>query len=204
MKVVEGATGGKRRYRMAARATATAATRSAIAEAFSESLLDLHYEEITLDMVAARAEVTVQTVIRHFGAKEELFATVAREQGAQEAARRAEAVPGDIPGALRIVVAHYERVGDVVLRLLAQEDRFAAIREVTDAGRQIHYDWVERAFAPFLQPMSRASRRRRQGQLVVLTDVFVWRLLRRDLRFSRAQTELAMTEPVEALLNGGK
>ncbi len=204
MKVAEGARHGKRRYRMAARADATAATRSAIVAAFLGSFLDLHYEQITLDVVAARAGVTVQTVIRHFGSKEELFASAARQVGAEETARRAEAVPGDVGGAVRILVAHYERIGDVVLRLLAQEDRFAAIREVTDTGRQVHYDWVDRAFAPFLEAMPPAARRQRHGQLVTLTDVFVWRLLRHDLDFSRRKTELMMSETVEALLNGGK
>ena len=47
-------------------------------------------------MVAARAGVTVQTVIRHFRSKEELFGKVAWEAAAQESARRAEAVPGAV------------------------------------------------------------------------------------------------------------
>jgi hypothetical protein len=51
--------------------------------------------------------------------------------------------------------------------------------------------------------MTAGMRRRRRGQLVVLTDVFTWRLLRRDLGFGQRQTELAMTEMVKALLNGG-
>jgi hypothetical protein len=95
-------------------------------------------------------------------------------------------------------------IGDAVLRLLAQEDRIAAVREVADAGRQIHYQWVERAFSPFLQTTDLATRRRRRGQLIVLAHVFARRLLRRDLGFGRRQTELAMTEMVNALLNGGK
>ena len=73
-------------------------------------------------------------MIRHFRSKEELFGTVVRGAAAEESARRAEAVPGDVRDAVRIVVAHYERIGDVVLRLLAQEDRIAAIREVGRCG----------------------------------------------------------------------
>ena len=34
-------------------------------------LIELHYDEITLEMVAALAGLTVQTVIRHFGSREE-------------------------------------------------------------------------------------------------------------------------------------
>jgi AcrR family transcriptional regulator len=155
-------------------------------------------------MVAARAGVTVQTVIRHFRSKEELFGKVAWEAAAEESARRAEAVPGDVRDAVRIVVARYERIGDAVLRLVAQEDRIAAVREVADAGRQIHYQWVERAFSPFLQTTDLATRRRRRGQLIVLTDVYAWRCCAGDLGFGRRQTDLAMTEMINALLNGGK
>jgi AcrR family transcriptional regulator len=187
---------------MTARAEAAAATRQAIVDAYLEVFVNRNYDEITLDSVAERAGVTVQTVIRRFGSKEELFATVVRETAVQEAALRADAVPGDVRHAVRTVVAHYERIGDVVLRVLGQEDRFPALREATDAGREIHYGWVERAFAPFLEATAPALRRRRRGQLVVLTDIFTWRLLRRDLGFSQRQTELAMTEMVNALLNG--
>jgi AcrR family transcriptional regulator len=203
MNLAKADTGPKRGYRMAARAEAAAATREAIVRGFWELFLELPYEEVTLDVVATRGGVTAQTVIRHFGSKEGLFAAAARDAAAEEGPRRAEARPGDVAGAVKIVVAHYERVGDVVLRLLAQEDRFAAISEVTEAGRELHYDWVSRAFSPFLDGMSRAARRRRHAQLVTLTDVFVWRLLRRDLGFSRRETEISMTETVEALLNGG-
>jgi AcrR family transcriptional regulator len=189
---------------MSARAEATAATRKAIATAWLALFEELHYDEITLDLVAARAGVTVQTVIRHFGSKEELFTAVAREVAVEEAARRAEAPVGEIDGAVRTVVGHYERVGDVVLRLLTQEDRFAAIRDIADDGRRIHYQWVERAFAPFLADVRGAQRRRRRAQLVALTDVYTWKLLRRDLGLGRRQTEVAMAQMVEALVEGGK
>jgi AcrR family transcriptional regulator len=194
---------GKRRYQMAARAEATAATRSSIAGAWLALSHELDYDEITLDLVAARAGVAVQTVIRHFGSKEELFIAVAREVAAQETARRAMSPIGDIAKAVQAVVGHYERLGDIVLRLLGQENRFPAIRAMTDEGRRIHYEWVERAFAPFLADAKGAERRRRRAQLVALTDVYTWKLLRRDLGLGRRQTQAAMAEMVSALLNGG-
>jgi AcrR family transcriptional regulator len=187
---------------MTARAEAAAATRQAIVDAYLSLFVDRDYDEITLEAVAARAGVAVQTVIRRFGSKDELFASVAREVAEQETTFRAEVVPGDVREAVRSMVARYEQVGDLVLRVLAQEDRFPALREVTDSGRKLHHGWVERAFAPFLEPMAAGQRRRRRGQLVVLTDVFTWRLLRRDLGFGQRQTQLAMTEMIEALLRG--
>ena len=104
--------------------------------------------------------------------------------------------------AVQSLVGHYERLGDIVLRLLGQEKRFPAIREVTDEGRRIHYQWVERAFAPFLADLKGAERRRRRAQLIALTDVYMWKLLRRDLGLGRRQTQAAMAETVSALLEG--
>jgi hypothetical protein len=128
---------------------------------------------------------------------------VTRERAAGEVARRAEAPVGDIAGAIRAVVDHYERVGDDMLRLLAQEDRFAALREITDGGRRIHYAWVERAFSPFLRAAEGAQRRRLRAQLIVITDVFTWKLLRHDLGMCRRQAEVAMAGTTSALLEGG-
>jgi AcrR family transcriptional regulator len=192
----------KRRYRMAARAQAAAATRLSIAGAWLALSHEFDYDEITLDVVAARAGVTVQTVIRHFGSKEQLFIAVARDIAAEEEARRAESPIGDVARAMQAVVAHYERIGDIVVRLLGQENRFPAIREMTVEGRRIHYEWVQRAFAPFLADSKGAERRRRRAQLVALTDVYMWKLLRRDLGLSRRQTQAAMAEMVNALLKG--
>lgn len=189
---------------MRARAEAVAATRRSITEAWLSLFADVYYGEITLDLVAARAGVTVQTVIRHFGSKDELFASVAHEIAADEAARRAASPVGDAPEAIRALVGHYERIGDVMLRLLAQEDRLPALRDAADVGRGIHQDWVERAFAPDLEALGPAERRRRHGQLVAMTDIFVWKVLRRDVGFGRRRTEEAMTEMVTALLTGGK
>src|SRR3954469_5568350 len=106
----------KRQYRMGARAEATAATRRSIADAWVGLFGELHYDEITLDTVARRAGTTVQTVIRHFGSKDELFATVMGEIASGEAVQRAVGPVGDVRAAVRSVVSHYERIGTVVLR----------------------------------------------------------------------------------------
>jgi AcrR family transcriptional regulator len=182
-----------RPYRMSARADAAAATRRSIEKAFLEAFAARPYTELTLDLLAAQAGVSAQTVIRQFGSKDGLFAAVARHLATRVAAEREAAPAGDIPAAMRQLVAHYEELGDVVVRLLAEEDRLPALREMADGGRAIHYDWVERVFGPGLTA-------RRRAQLVALTDVYVWKLLRRDQRLGRRATEEAMTEMVVALM----
>lgn len=193
----------KRRYRMVARADAAAATRRSIADAWLALFSELHYDEITLEAVAERAGVTVPTVIRHFGSKDELFVAVARDVADHEATRRAATPVGDIPKAVRALAEHYERIGDVVLRLLAQEDRFPAMREVADGGRRIHYEWVDRAFGPLLERASSSERRYLRAEVVAVTDIYVWKVLRRDLGLGRGQVQTAIAEMVGALVDGG-
>jgi hypothetical protein len=113
--------------------------------------------------------------------------------------QRDQAPVGDIEGAVKNLVDHYEEWGDGVLRLLAQEERVPAFRSVTDAGRALHYQWVERTFAPLLAERTSKARRRLLAELIAICDVYFWKLLRRDLGLSREQTELAMRETILAL-----
>lgn len=163
---------------------------------------ELLTDQATLDDVAARAGVTVQTVLRRFGSKEELISAAAEELTSRVEAQRNEAPVGDIAGAVRNLVGHYEETGENTLRLLAQEDRYPEIRTYTDRGRAMHYGWVGRTFAPFLE--ERADRERLRAEIIAVCDLYVWKILRRDLGFSRAQTEIALVEMLTALVERGE
>ena len=76
-----------------------------------------------------------------------------------------------------------------------------ALAEATERGRALHREWVRRVFAPMLSPLPRPERALRLAQLVTLCDVYTWRLLRRDQHLSRARTERAMAELINALLD---
>ncbi len=58
---------------MTARAQAVEATRTSILDALVELAMTRLFTEIGLDDVAARAGVSVQTVLRHFGTRDGLF-----------------------------------------------------------------------------------------------------------------------------------
>lgn len=188
---------------MGARAESTAATRRSIVDAFTVLFAEQHYGDITLDAVAARAGVSVQTVIRHFGSKDSLFAAAAQEFSEDEEGARAASPVGDPAAVVRFIVGRYERNGDAVLALLAQEARLAPLLAAAEEGRGFHHDWVARVFAEHLDSLDHGARRVRHGQLVALTDVYVWKLLRRDMGFGRRRTEKAMTETIVALMHGG-
>jgi AcrR family transcriptional regulator len=190
----------RRPYTMVARAEAAAATRARILDAAVEAFWELPGEQVSLDEVARRAEVTVQTVIRRFGGREGLFVAAAEREAEKVRRQRDEAPVGDVRGAVRVLVDHYDEMGDRVLRLLAEEERVPGLREVAERGRVLHREWCARVFAPALEGRAGAERHRLLTQLVAVCDVYTWKLLRPDGGLGRRQTELALVELIEPLL----
>jgi AcrR family transcriptional regulator len=201
---MESPVGSRRRYRMVARAESAAATGECILDAAVEVFWELPSEQISLDEVARRAGVTVQTVIRRFGGRDGLLAAAAEREAERVRRQRDEAPVGDPVRAVRVLVDHYEAMGDRVLGLLAEEERVPGLREIADRGRLVHRDWCARVFAPALAGLVRVERRRRLAQLVAICDVYTWKLLRRDAGLSRRQTELAVVELLGPLLEGDR
>lgn len=190
----------KRRYQMKARAEATAATKERILDAAIALFWERPLLDISLEEVAHRAGVSLPTVIRHYGDKGRLFAASVEREYERVRRQRDEAPVGDVRAAVRILVDHYEELGDAVLRLLAEENRVPELREIADRGRSYHAAWCERVFASTLAGLDGAVRVRRLAELVAVTDVFIWKILSHDRRLSRSQTELALCELVEPLV----
>ena len=186
-----------RSYTMRARAESTIRTRERILDAviaLSEERLSV---EIILADVAARAGVTVQTVLRHFGSRQGLFQQAQARQVAQVRVERATPV-GDAASAVRVIVAFYDRLGEWSLRLQAQEHSDGLCRQTVEVGRRVHREWVEEVFAP--QLVGRRDRKELVDLLVVATDVLTWKTLRRDGGMDRSTTCKRMLRLVRAVL----
>jgi AcrR family transcriptional regulator len=187
----------KRPYRMVARAEASAATGERLLAAAWTRFATLPYEEVRLRDIAADAAVTAQTLHVRFGSKDALLAAAYTWWAGQEVERRYAARVGRVREAIRLTYDTYEAHGDAILRMLAQEDRIPAIRELTDRGRSYHRDWAETTFAPLLQGLPPAARERRLTTIVIATDVLVWKLLRRDMRKTRDEAERTVAHMVQ-------
>jgi AcrR family transcriptional regulator len=181
---------------MVARAEAAAATRERILGAAWRRFSEDVYEHVRLADIASDAGVSAQTVYSAFGTKDQLFVAAWVWAIGPEGARRDRAPVGDVREAVRLLYDSYELQGDAALRLLAEEDRIAAIREMTDAGRAWHRAWVERTFAPLLAGSRGGAGERRLVALIVATDILVWKLLRREMRLDRATAERIVIEMV--------
>jgi len=181
---------------MVARAEAAAATQERVLAAAWQRFAGQPYETVRVADVAADAGVTVQTVHARFGAKDAMFVAAWRWKMAPMGARRDTAPVGDVRAAVRVLYDSYDADGDAALRLLAQEGRIPAVREMTDDGRAWHRAWVGRTFAPLLDGLTGAARERRLVQLVVATDLLVWKLLRREMGLGRRTAERIVIEMV--------
>ena len=188
-----------REYKQGARALAAAATGERILGAFTRLVRDHWLDQVTLDDVAREAGVTVQTVIRRFGGKEGLHNASTERLGRQVQLNRDTPV-GKIGAGIGALVHDYEENGDLTVRLLAQEPRYALLKPLLDIGRQGHRQWVEALLQPFLDELEDGDRERRLAAAIVVTDVYAWQLLRRDQSRSLSETRAIMEESLRAVL----
>jgi AcrR family transcriptional regulator len=167
---------------MRARAEAAAATRQRIIASARELLVQHSFEEMTVEAIAEGADTTVRTVLRIFGSKEELFAQALHSLGQFG---QAPITPGNLDALISGTFDFYEKIGDTVIRWLADEPRIPAMHEHLNIGRQHLRAWVAAAFAPTLQRLDGDRRKEVHDALIVAFDVYTWKLLRRDFGLSR-------------------
>lgn len=190
-----------RAYTMDGRAKSAQATRQRIRAAAVRQLKERLRSDIRLDDIAAQAGVTVQTVLRTHGSKAHLFRLAFDDVITEMKQAFDEAEPGDVAAAVQAQFDHYEEFGGVVIASLAEEHD-PDVAPIVAVGRQRHRGWVETAFAPQLERVPEPDREQVVDAVVCATDVYTWKLLRRDLKRSRGNAETTMRRMVTSLLEG--
>jgi len=186
-----------RPYIMKARAESAAATKQRILECARELFITRLFEDVTVDEIAANADTTTRTVLRIFESKDELFAQVLNALGQFG---MAPITPGDLDTLVSGTYDFYDRVGDTVIRWLADEPRHAAMRNHLKIGRQHLRAWVAEAFAPTLSQVQGSERKELFDALIVAFDVYTWKLLRRDFGLSSRAAQKTMRRIVCGLI----
>jgi AcrR family transcriptional regulator len=178
-----------RPYRQTSRAESSAQTEQAIMKAAMDLFAASWFDEVTLDAVASAAGVTVKTVMRRFGSKENLARVCFLDFATANSAWRDQVPAGDLSAAIAAIVEMYEEVGDGLVRYLSLEERIPFLAEMLPMGRALHLKWLQRVFGPLMpaDPDPQAL-----DLLVIATDVLTWKLLRRDRNLSVSQTARAM------------
>lgn len=184
-----------RSYTQTARRDATARTRTAILDAGLRLSREQLSVQIALADIAERAGVSVQTVLRHFGSRDALFDELQRYGSELIAAQRSAPV-GDLEADVRVLVDHYELWGDASAHFTAQERTDERIASIVRSGRAMHREWVRTLLGPLVARLDEAV----IDELVVVTDVGAWKLLRRDRGLSRSVTEQRMLNLARAVI----
>ncbi|MGH3674269.1 MAG: hypothetical protein ACRDU5_00745 [Mycobacterium sp.] len=118
----------------------------------------------------------------------------------ETASVRFDVRPGDARGALKALVDEYERMGDLNIRMLTSALDVERLAEILGMARRSHRLWIETVFANSL-PSPKKARERAINSIYAATDVYVWKLLRRDLGLSRDETQRVMTDLVLGVIN---
>jgi AcrR family transcriptional regulator len=187
---------------MVARAEAAEATGQRILAAAAALFGHTPYEQVSLDAVAREAGTTVQTIIRRFQSKERLLAEAIDRRRSAIHGQRGQVEPGDVTGALDSLFAEYEQWGDEILLFLAQEGRHQLISEAVQAGRHFHHQWVRSIFGPSVAGIPTTARRRAIHQITATTDLYLWKVLRRDLALAERDARAAIAGMVAAAIAG--
>lgn len=196
-------TDGRRSYRQVARAQGQERTREALLDAAEQTFFAGRFEDLALEELAAEAGVTKQTLLRHFGSKEGLLEASAQRGRERIGAQRFDAPAGDVPGVVDNLLEHYEQDGERALALGALEGRGGVLGEIVAQAKQLHYEWVEHAFAPQLSHVRGRARARRRAVLIALCDVCTWRLLSHDLGLPRSEVRRTLIEAIAGLVDDG-
>jgi AcrR family transcriptional regulator len=181
-----------RAYRQQARARASERTRQALLDAAEGEFFAGRWEQASLQSIAARARVTKQTLLRHFGSREGLLKQAALRAADTVRDERWAAPSGDIGGAIDNLIDHYERWGERALRV-------GSVDELAQSARELHYEWVEHAFGPWLNGVRGKARTHRRAALIALCDVHTWWLLSHDLGLSRHEVRSTLVETITQL-----
>jgi AcrR family transcriptional regulator len=188
-----------RAYRQTARAAAVGETRRRIVLAFSDYAQTRWLDDITLEEVAARAGVTVRTVIRQFGGKHGLVAAVPDPLSPTGDTCDNMSVT-DVDSAIYAILTRHEERGDATLRALAQELRHPVLSASLAAEHLAHIAAVTRLFSPWLDQLAPDARQLALDGLVVATDVYAWKRLRRDMGRTQGETRAVVSGMVKSMI----
>lgn len=155
------------------------------------------FGEVTLQGVADEAGVSLKTVVRHFGSKEELLRQAMDEARVVEEDNRSVPV-GDLDAVCRALAERYEVMAEQIYRMGDVELTYPWLSDWVQMARTSHLDWLAEAFDPWL-PAERPEREDRLMCLFSATEIRSWWAIRQRFDYSPERARAVILRQLRAL-----
>lgn len=186
-----------RQYTQTTRHETTRARRRQMIEAVLALIERGSISEVTLQGVADEAGVSLKTIVRHFGSKEELLRQAMLEARGLEEEQRPLPV-GDLDGVCRVLGKRYDEMAEFVYRMGDLELSYDWLSDWVQMARRSHLDWLAAAFEAWLPPEG-PEREDRLMCLFGATEIRSWWTLRERFGYDPARARAVMRRQLEAL-----
>lgn len=186
-----------RRYTQTTRRDQTLARRQQMIQAVFALIDRGSFGEVTLQGVADEAGVSLKTVVRHFGSKEDLLRLAMAEARGLEEDNRSVPV-GDLDAVCRVLGERYEAMAEQIYRSGDVELSYPWFSDWVQMARRSHLDWLAAAFDPWLPP-SGPEREDRLMCLFSATEIRSWWAIRERFGYSPERARAVMGRQLEAL-----
>lgn len=178
----------KRNYVMRRRAEKVAQTEERIMQETVGLWREISLSDITLEKVAERSGVTVRTLLRKYGSRDGLIETCILHKAGDPERQTDPDTIGNVDGLLHSLLNEYEEMGDAVLRTIYASENIPAAQKILAQGRRVHREWCETVFAPYLDHCPEKVRETKLLAFIAATEIYLWKLLRRDMGKSYGET----------------
>lgn len=189
-----------RSYNMDRRSRSAAETGERIVQAVLQLWKEVHIHDITLESVAKKSGVSIRTILRKFDTREGLLQACIEQNAAGVIEERIHAPSGDIKAIVHALLSNYEKMGEAGIRTIYLENEVKEAREIGRKGREVHREWCARVFAPFLPDPVHEEYEIRLGAFISATEIYLWKLLRKDLGYSYDETYRVFMMLLEGLV----
>jgi len=171
-----------RKYDSSNRKAQAEARREKILKCAAKLLVENHKDEFRLEDVAQLAGVSVQTILRAFGSKDGLLVKTLEHEApaALDFSIYSNIKTEDLDQLVASLFKIYDQIGDLVIHALSHEHRSPEFQKSLDVGRDFHKDWVSNAFGVRIQHRPPSERATLFHALLTATDIYIWKILRRD------------------------
>jgi len=190
----------KSAYDNSKRQTDAEKTKIKILRAFGDLWSDYSIKDITLEMVAIEAGLTTKTILRKFGSKDGLTNESLSYLATEIESERTSAKAGNVDDILKALLSNYEKIGEAAIRTINLESELKIARQIGAKGRQLHRDWCIRMFAPYLPGEQTADYEIQLTSFIAATEIYLWMLMRKDLKLSKEKTFSIFKNLIEGLI----